>query len=136
MNPYVGISGAVTTGTGVKIGNIKNWSLTVDIANHDITAFGDKDVVSIQGIRNATAQVSGDFAPDAQQTSLIKQSSNNGTLVPVNLSLIVSEEPGKKGKWISTNAQLTNIQQGSEVAGIVSFSASFQLSGGAKYSTT
>jgi hypothetical protein len=62
--------------------------------------------------------------------------SNTGTLSNLTLNLIISETAGRKAKWLASGAQITNIQAGSEIAGVASFSASLQLSGGAKYSTT
>ena len=138
MAVYTGLRGSVSTGTGLgtKIANIKNWSLTVDVASNDTTSFGDVDTTAVQGLRNATAQISGDLSTDATQNAMLDQVSNAGTLSALTLNLIISTEAGRKAKWLSTGAQITNIQAGSEIAGVASFSASLQLSGGAKYSTT
>jgi hypothetical protein len=132
------LGGSVASGTGVgtKIGNIKNWSMTVDVGSNDTTAFGDTNTSSVQGLRNASCQVSGDLSTDATQNTLLDQVSNAGTLSALTLSLYISTVAGRKAKWYATGSQLTNIQTGSEIAGVAQFSASFQLSGGAKYSTT
>jgi len=135
---YNGLSGSVATGAGAgtKIANIKNWSMTVDVASLDTTSFGDTNTTATQGLRNATAQISGDLSTDATMNTLLDQVSNAGTLAALTVSLFLSTVAGKKAKWYATGAQLTNIQTGSDVTGVASFSASLQLSGGAKYSTT
>jgi hypothetical protein len=132
------LSGAVASGAGAgtKIANIKNWSLTVDVGSNDTTAFGDTNTSSVQGLRNASCQIAGDLSTDATQNTLLDQVSNAGTLSALTLSLYISTVAGKKAKWYATGSQLTNIQTGTEIAGVAQFSASFQLSGGAKYSTT
>jgi hypothetical protein len=129
-----GLLGSVTW-AGSAIGNIKNWSMTVDVASNDTTAFGETNTSSVQGLRNATAQVSGDLSTDAQQNTILDQVSNAGTLAGATVVLIASATAGSKAKWTCTNAQLTNVQVGSEVAGVASFSASIQASGGFAYST-
>jgi hypothetical protein len=138
MAVYTGLGGSVASGAGAgtKIGNIKNWSLTVDVASLDTTAFSDTNTSAVQGLRNATCQFSGDLSTDATEKTLLRQVGSTGTLAALTLSLYISTVAGRKAKWYATNAQLTNIQAGSEVAGVASFSASCQLSGGAKYSTT
>jgi len=138
MEVYTGLGGSIATGAGAgtKIGNIKNWSLTVDIAANDTTAFSDTNTTAVQGLRNATCQCAGDLSTDASQKTLLRQAGSTGTLSALTLSLYISTVAGRKAKWYATGALLTNIQAGSEVAGVASFSASFQLSGGAKYSTT
>lgn len=138
MAVYTGLGGSIASGAGAgtKIANIKNWSLTVDVASNDTTSFGDTNTTAVQGLRNATCQAAGDLSTDATQNTLLDQVSNAGTLSALTLSLYISTTAGRKAKWYATGAQLTNIQNGSEIAGVASFSASFQLSGGAKYSTT
>jgi hypothetical protein len=137
--PFKGIKGSVSlTGTypAAKIANIKNWSLTVDVASLDTTAFGDTNTSATMGLRNATCQISGDLSTEAGEKTMLAQVSNAGTLAPMILRLVASTYVSASDNgsyWYATGAQLTNIQVGSEVAGIASFSASFQLSGGAKY---
>jgi hypothetical protein len=138
MAVYTGLGGSIASGAGAgtKIGNITNWSLTIDVASNDTTSFADTNTTSVQGLRNASCQVSGDLSTDATQKTLLKQVGRTGTLSNLTLSLYISTVAGRKAKWYATGAQLTNIGAGTEVAGVASFSASFQLSGGAKYSTT
>lgn len=135
---YTGLAGSVASGAGAgtKIANIKNWSMTVDVASNDTSSFGDTNTTSVQGLRNASCQISGDLSTDVTMNTLLDQVSNAGTLSSLTLSLYISTVAGKKAKWYATGGQLTNIQTGTEVAGVSSFAASFQLSGGAKYSTT
>jgi hypothetical protein len=138
MAVYTGLGGSVSSGPalGTKIANIKNWSMTIDVASNDTSSFGDTNTTSVQGLRNASCQISGDLSTDATQNTLLDQVSNAGTLSALTLNLNISTVAGRKAKWLATGAQITNIQTGSEVTGVASFAASFQLSGGAKYSTT
>jgi hypothetical protein len=129
-----GLLGSVTWG-GAAIGNIKNWSMTVDVGSNDTTAFGETNTSSVQGLRNATAQVSGDLSTDAQQNTILDQVSNAGTLAGAAVVLIGSATAGSKMKWTCSAAQLTNVQVGTEIAGVASFSASVQASGGFAFST-
>jgi hypothetical protein len=138
MAVYTGLGGAIATGSGAgtKIANIKNWSLTIDVASNDTTSFADTNTTAVQGLRNASCQVAGDLSTDATQKTLLRQVGSTGTLSALTLSLYISTVAGRKAKFYATGGQLTNIGVGSEVAGVASFTASFQLSGGAKYSTT
>jgi len=129
-----GILGSVTWG-GSAIANIKNWSMTVDVASLDTTAFGETNTSAVQGLRNGTAQISGDLSTDAQQNTILDQVSNAGTLAGASVVLIASATAGSKAKWTAANALLTNVQTGSDVTGVASFSASIQASGGFAYST-
>lgn len=129
-----GLLGSVTWG-GSAIGNIKNWSLTFDVGSNDTTAFGETNTSYVQGLRSASAQISGDLSTDAQQNTILDQVSNAGTLAAASVELIASATAGSKAKWTLSAAQLTNVQVGSEVAGVASFSASVVASGGAVYST-
>lgn len=129
-----GLLGSVTWG-GSAIGNIKNWSMTIDVGSNDITAFGDTNTYAVQGLRNATAQISGDLSTDAQQNTILDQVSNAGTLAGASVVLIASATAGSRARWTASNALLTNVQVGDEVAGVASFSASIQASGGFAYST-
>jgi hypothetical protein len=138
MAVFRGVSGQVMTGAapGTKIANIKNWSMTVDVGNNDTSSFGDTNTTSVMGLRNATAQVSGDLSTDASQGSFMAMAANNGTLQSVRLRLVMSTGSPQNWGFIAQAANLTNLQIGSEVAGVASFSASFHLSGGAKYPTS
>lgn len=138
MAVYTGLGGSVASGAGAgtKIANIKNWSLTIDVGSNDTTSFGDTNTTYVQGLRSASCQIAGDLSTDATQNALLDQVSNAGSLSSLTLSLYISTIAGKKAKWYATGGQITNIQTGSEIAGVASFSASFALSGGAKYSTT
>lgn len=129
-----GLLGSVTWG-GTAIANIKNWSLTIDVASNDTTAFGETNTSSVQGLRNASGQISGDLSTDAQMNVILDQVSNAGTLAAASVVFIASATAGSKAKWTAAAAQLTNVQVGSEVAGVASFSASVQCSGGVAYST-
>ena len=130
-----GVLGSVTYG-GTAVANIKNWSMTVDVGNNDTTAFGNTDTTSVMGLRNATGQMSGDLSTDARQNLILDMISNSGTLASASVVLIVSATAGSKLKYTASAATLTNVQLGTEVAGVASFSASFHLSGGAAISTS
>ena len=130
-----GVLGSVTYG-GTAVANIKNWSMTVDVGNNDTTAFGNTDTTSVMGLRNATGQMSGDLSTSAQQNLILDMISNSGTLASASVVLIVSATAGSKLKYTASAATLTNVQLGTEVAGVASFSASFHLSGGAAISTS
>ena len=130
-----GVLGSVTYG-GTAVGNIKNWSMTVDVGNNDTTAFGNTDTTSVMGLRNATGQISGDLSTDARQNLILDMIANTGTLASASVVLIVSATAGSKLKYTASAATLTNVQVGTEVAGVASFSASFHLSGGAAISTS
>ena len=130
-----GVLGSVTYG-GTAVANIKNWSMTVDVGNNDTTAFGNTDTTSVMGLRNATGQISGDLSTSAQQNLILDMISNSGTLASASVVLIVSATAGSKLKYTASAATLTNVQLGTEVAGVASFSASFHLSGGAAISTS
>lgn len=138
MAVYRGITGSVISGAlaGTKIANIKSWTLTSDVGNNDTSAFGDKDATSVFGLRNSTAQISGDLSTDANQGALMAMVGNTGTLASVRLHLVVSTEATRAAKFWAGAANLTNLQIGSELAGVSSFSASFHLSGGVKYPTS
>jgi len=129
-----GILGSVTWG-GTAIANIKNWNLTIDVASNDVSAFGDTNTASVQGLRNAGGTISGDLSTSAQQNIILDQVSNAGTLAAEAVEFIASATAGSKAKWTAAAAQLTNVQVGSEVAGVASFSANVQCSGGVAYST-
>jgi len=129
-----GILGSVTW-AGTAVANIKNWSLTVDVTANDTSAFGDTNTTAVQGLRNATGTISGDLSTDAQQNVILDQASNAGTLAAASVVFIASATAGSKAKWTAANALLTNVQVGSEVAGVASFSASVQCSGGVAFST-
>jgi hypothetical protein len=131
-----GKAGSVSlTGTypAAKIANIKSFTLNIDAASGDTTAFGDNDSKSVQTIRTATGQLSGDLSTDAGQNTLITQMSNTGTLAGLIMRFVASTDATQHRYWYAADAQLTNISIGSEVAGVQSFSASVNLSGGAKY---
>ena len=138
MGVYTGLGGSVSSGAalGTKIANIKTWQVTIDVGNNDTSSFGDTNTTSVQGLRNATAQITGDLSTDATQNTLMDQVANTGTLSALTLNLNISTVAGKKAKWLATGALLTNLALGSDLPGVDSFSASFALSGGAKYSTT
>ena len=129
-----GLLGSVTW-AGTAVANIKNWQLTIDVGSNDTTSFGDKDTTAVQGLRNGTAQISGDLSTDPQMNIMLDQVSNAGTLAAASVVLIASATAGSKMKWTAAAAQLTNIQVGTEVAGVASFSASVQASGGFAFST-
>jgi len=129
-----GVLGSVTYAAAA-IANIKNWSLTVDIGNNDTSAFGDTNTTSVMGLRNATGQISGDLSTDAKQKTILDMISNAGTLAAASVVFIVSATAGSLMKYTAANATLTNVQIGTEVAGVASFSASFQCSGGVAKST-
>ncbi|MGV0982621.1 MAG: hypothetical protein ACOYB0_09690 [Polynucleobacter sp.] len=135
MSVIKGKSGLVTW-AGSTIGNIKTFTLNIDAANGDTTAFGDTDTKWTQTIRTATAQISGDLSTDAQQNTIIAQMGNTGTLAGAAVILTGSATAGQKKKWTAADAQLTNISIGAEVAGVQSFSASVNCSGGVAYSTS
>ena len=131
-----GKSGSVSlTGTypAAKIVNIKSWTLNQDAGSGDTTYFGLNDTTSVQLLRTTTGQISGDLSTDAGQNTLITQMSNTGTLAGVVLRLVASTDATQGRYWYAADAQLTNISVGAEVAGVSTFSASFNLSGGAKY---
>jgi hypothetical protein len=130
-----GILGSVTW-AGTAVANIKNWSLTVDVGSNDTTAFGETNTSAVQGLRNASGQIAGDLSTSAQQNIMLDQVSNAGTLAAASVVFIASATAGSKAKWTSASAMLTNIQVGAEVAGVASFSASVQCSGGVLFSTT
>ena len=129
-----GVLGSVTYG-GTAVANIKNWSMTVDVGNNDTTAFGETNTSSVMGLRNATGQISGDLSTDARQNLILDMISNAGTLASASVVFIVSATAGSRLKYTASAATLTNVQVGTEVAGVASFSASFHLSGGALIST-
>lgn len=131
---YSGINGSVTWG-GTAIANIKNWSMTIDVGSLDTTAFGNADTTAVQGLRNGTAQISGDFSTDAQQNLILDQVSNGGTLASAAVVLIASATAGRKQKWTAPTALLTNVSVQDAIDGVASFSASVQASGGFAYST-
>ncbi len=131
-----GKSGSVSlTGTypAAKIVNIKSWTLNQDAGSGDTTYFGLNDTTSVQLLRTTTGQISGDLSTDAGQNTLITQMSNTGTLAGVVLRLVASTDATQGRYWYAADAQLTNVSVGAEVAGVSTFSASFNLSGGAKY---
>lgn len=131
-----GLAGSVSlTGTfpAAKIANIKNWTLNIDVGSNDTSAFGDTNTSAVMGLRNATCQISGDLSTGAGENTLITQLSNAGTLAPLVLRLVASTDATQGRYWYAAAAQLTNISVGSDVTGVDSFSASFQLSGGVKY---
>jgi hypothetical protein len=131
-----GKSGSVSlTGTfpAAKIANIKSFTLNIDAGSGDTTYFGLSDTTSVQLLRTATGQISGDLSTDAGENTLITQMSNTGTLAGVVLRLVASTDATQGRYWYAADAQLTNVSVGSEVAGVASFSASFNLSGGVKY---
>jgi len=132
MAVFRGVSGSVKTGAlaGATIANIKNWSMTVDVGNNDTSSFGDTNTTSVMGLRNATGQIAGDLSTDASQNGFMDMVSNTGTLTSVRLHLILSTASPQAWKFVASEANLTNLQLGSEVAGVASFSASFHLSGG------
>jgi len=130
-----GVLGSVTY-AGTAVANIKNWSMTVDIGNNDISAFGDTDTASVMGLRNASGQISGDLSTNAQQNLMLDMVGSAGTLASAAVEFIVSATTGSKLKYTSSVANLTNVQIGSEVAGVASFSASFHCSGGVAISTS
>ncbi len=130
-----GKSGLVSW-AGSTIGNIKSFTLNIDAGNGDTTAFGDSDTTWAQTIRTATAQISGDLSTDAQQNTMIAQLGNGGTLAGASVVFTGSATAGQKKKWTAADAQLTNISLGAEVAGVQSFSASVNCSGGVAYSTS
>lgn len=138
MAVYRGITGSIKygAGAGAVVANIKSWSLTSDVGNNDTSSFGDKDATSVFGLRNSTAQISGDLSTDASQGALMAMVANDGTLAGVRLHLILSSETGRTAKFFAADAKITNLQVGSELAGVSSFSASFHLSGGVKYPTS
>ena len=136
MAVFRGVTGSVMTGAapGTKIANIKNWSMTVDVGNNDTSSFGDTNTTSVMGLRNATGQIAGDLSTDASQNSFLDMISNTGTLTSVRLRLVLSTGSTPQNEsFIAQTANLTNLQVGSEVAGVASFSASFHLSGGVQY---
>ena len=132
MAVFRGVSGSVKTGAGAgtKIANIKNWQMTVDVGNNDTSSFGDTNTTSVMGLRNATGTISGDLSTDASQNSFLDMVANTGTLTSVRLHLILSTATPQAWKFVASAANLTNLQIGTEVAGVASFSASFHLSGG------
>jgi len=132
---FRGVAGSVTY-AGTAIANIKNWSMSVDIGNNDTTAFGETDTSSVMGLRNATGQISGDLSTSPQQNAILDMISNTGTLAAASVVLIVSNVANRLLKYTAASAALTNVQIGTEVAGVASFSASFHLSGGALISTS
>lgn len=130
-----GVLGSVTWG-GAAIGNIKNWTLNIDVASNDTSAFGDTNTTAVQGLRNATGQISGDLSTDAQQNTILDQVSNAGTLAAASVVFIASATAGSKAKWTAASALLTNVSIGTDVTGVATFSASVQCSGGVAYSTS
>jgi hypothetical protein len=131
---YKGLLGSISWG-GTAIGNIKNWSLTVDVPVNDTSAFGDTNTTGVQGLRNASGQISGDLSTDAQQNTILDQISNAGTLAGASVVFIVSATTNKL-KFTAGTALLTNVQVGADVTGVQSFSASVQCSGGVLLSTS
>jgi hypothetical protein len=129
-----GKSGSVTW-AGTAIANIKTFTLNIDAGSGDVTAFGDNDSKSVQLIRTATAQIAGDLSTDTQMNTMIAQLGNGGTLAEAAVVFIGSATAGQKKKWTAATAQLSNISIGAEVAGVQSFSASVNCSGGVAYST-
>lgn len=130
-----GKSGSITV-AGNTVANIKNFTLNCDVGSADTTYFGLDDTTWVQTIRTATGQISGDLSTDASQNTLIAQCGNGGTLADVAVVFIGSAIAGQKKKWTSTTAQLSNISIEAEVAGVQSFSASVNCSGGVAYSTS
>lgn len=131
-----GKAGSVSlTGTypAAKIANIKSFTLNIDAASGDTTSFGASDTTWIQTIRTATGQMSGDLSTGAGQNTLITQMGNTGTLAGVIMRFVASTDATQGRYWYAADAQLTNISIGAEVAGVQSFSASVNLSGGVKY---
>lgn len=129
-----GVLGSVTY-AGTAIANIKNWSLTVDVGNNETSAFGDTDATSVMGLRNASGQISGDLSTSAQQKTMLDMIGSAGVLGAAAVEFIVSATAGSKLKYTAAVANLTNVQVGSEIAGVSSFSASFHCSGGVAKST-
>jgi hypothetical protein len=130
-----GRSGSVTW-AGAAIVNIKNFTLNIDIGSADTTYFGLSDTTWAQTLRTATGTLSGDLSTDASQNTAIAQVGNTGTLADVAIVFIGSAIAGQKKKWTATTAQLSNISIGAEVAGVATFSASVNCSGGVAYSTS
>ncbi|MBE3143207.1 MAG: hypothetical protein IMZ61_04685 [Planctomycetes bacterium] len=130
-----GNSGAVSW-AGTAIANIKNWSLNGDFGSADTTEFGVSDTTSVQLLRTTTGQISGDLSTDAQQNTIITQMGNTGTLADAAVVFTGSAVAGQKKKWTASAAQLSNVSLGAEVAGVQSFSASVNCSGGVAYSTS
>ncbi|MBE3143208.1 MAG: hypothetical protein IMZ61_04690 [Planctomycetes bacterium] len=131
-----GKSGSVSlTGTypAAKIANIKSWTLNGDFGSGDTTGFGASDTTSIQLLRTTTGQLSGDLSTHAGQNTLITQMSNTGTLAGVVMRFVCSTDATQGRYFYAADAQLTNISLGAEVAGVQSFSASVNCSGGVKY---
>ncbi len=131
-----GKAGSVSlTGTypATKIANIKSFTLNIDAGNGDTTSFGANDTTWVQTIRTATGQLSGDLSTNAGQNTLITQMSNTGTLAGLVMRLVASTDATQGRYWYAADAQLTNISIGAEVAGVQSFSASVNFSGGVKY---
>lgn len=116
-----------------KIANIKSFTLNIDIGSGDTTYFGLSDTTWVQTLRTATGQISGDLSTDAGQNTLITQCSNTGTPAGVVLRLVCSTDATQGRYFYAADAQLTNISIEAEVAGVQSFSASVNLSGGVKY---
>lgn len=135
MGVLKGKSGSVSWG-GSDIVNIKSWTLNQDVGSGDTTYFGLNDTTSVQLLRATTAQISGDLSTDAQQNTIIAQLGNTGTLADASVVLVGSAVAGQKKKWTASAAQLTNVSIGAEVAGVCSFSASVNCSGGVAYSTS
>ena len=135
MGVLKGKSGSVTW-AGSAIVNIKSWTLNQDVGSGDTTYFGLNDTTSVQLLRGTTAQISGDLSTDAQQNTIIAQCGNGGTLADAAVVLVGSAIAGQKKKWTAAAAQLTNISIGAEVAGVCTFSASVNCSGGVAYSTS
>jgi hypothetical protein len=87
--------------------------MTVDVGNNDTSSFGDTNTTSVMGLRNATAQISGDLSTDASQGSFLTMASSTGTLSSVRLELIMSTGSPQNWGFYAQAANMTNLQIGS-----------------------
>ena len=134
MPAYNGYEGVVKL-DGVEVAQIKEWSIDSEAGTVDITAFGDRDRNFAHAIRNTVATITASMmSTDAEVDNVLNMASNTGTLDGLGVDLYLSTEAGRFAKYIG-GARLTNVSQGAQVAGLISFTASLQFNNGAIYST-
>lgn len=135
-----GKGGEVRLGANT-VASIDSWTLTVDAEVADISAYGDKDRRFLNGLRNATASISGSYnypsTGSTGQDVLQDQFSSTGTIAALALHLITdtgSTAASSVEGW-SGDAYFTNISINSDIGDKVSFSGNAQFSGGVHRST-
>ena len=134
MAATAGKDGSVIFG-GDTMAFVDSWTLSSSADVYDTSSFGDNDRTFIAGIRNATGTISGTFDnSDTAQAAIVDQMVSGGTIAATELTLRVDDSAPFGFK--AASALLTNFEVSSSATDKVSFSATFQISGGFVESTT